>query len=776
MSSTGASAPRRCGRAEVTFDLAATRRETYPRPGALPEVESAPLDEDLGRRDFTINAMALCLTGEGFGRLHDPAGGRADLEAGLVRVLHERSFEDDPTRLLRALRYEARLGLAMDPDTERLARAAAEAGALDTVSGPRVADELLDLLAEPEAPAAVERLRALGLDRALHPALDADPVLVASAALGSAETGADRSLAALAALCSADPDALAGWLDRLQLNAAARDAVARAARAAPGIAESCAATRGRQQVYSLLKDEPPETLALALALGAPPGPILQFVGDLRHVRLEISGDDLLAAGVARVAGNGPGARGDAAAQARRRARGPRRGAEGGAGAGEGRGMIRMELPGAEVVFSTRQGGVSEGPYESLNLGILTDDAPELVRENRGLLAEAAGVDPGRVAMGWQVHGVDLLEWPEPPERGGFAAPGAELPRVDGHITSQAGLGLLVLVADCLPVALAGGGQVAMLHCGWRGLAEGIIERALDALRRAAGGRDRTRHRPLLLRGGGGGARRLRGARGRAPGPDARPARRGPAQARGGGRRPDRGGGPLHQLPWGPVLLAPARRGSHRTAGRPRMDPGRVADNLARVRERIAAAGREPSEVEICAAIKYVPSEDLPALAEGGIKLVGENRAQDLLAKQADHGGLFEWDFIGSLQSRKVRDVAPHVRLIHSVASESVLRQLERHPAPEVLVQVNVAGEEGKAGIGPEELAGFIERCPVPVRGLMTMPPFVERGEDNRRWFARLAELAAEHDLPRLSMGTTQDYEVAVQEGATVVRLGMALYG
>jgi len=207
-----------------------------------------------------------------------------------------------------------------------------------------------------------------------------------------------------------------------------------------------------------------------------------------------------------------------------------------------------------------------------------------------------------------------------------------------------------------------------------------------------------------------------------------------------------------------------------------MDPARVRDNLERVRERIAAAGREPSEVEVCAAIKYVPAEDLPALAEGGITLVGENRAQDLLAKRADHGELFEWDFIGALQSRKVRDVAPNVRLVHSVASESVLRQLDQHPAHEVLVQVNVAGEEGKAGIAPDGLSAFIERCPVPVTGLMTMPPFVDHGEDNRRWFARLAELSAEHGLGRLSMGTTQDYEIAVQEGATIVRLGMALYG
>ena len=206
-----------------------------------------------------------------------------------------------------------------------------------------------------------------------------------------------------------------------------------------------------------------------------------------------------------------------------------------------------------------------------------------------------------------------------------------------------------------------------------------------------------------------------------------------------------------------------------------IDPARVRANLDRVRERIAAAGGDPAVVEVCAAVKYVPARELPALAEGGIELVGENRAQDLLAKQADHGPLFKWDFFGALQSRKVRDVAPAVRLIHSVASDSALAQLAKHPAREVLVQVNVAGEQGKAGIVPEGLGDFIERCPVAVSGLMTMPPFAERPEDSRRHFARLAELAAEHGLDRLSMGTTQDFEVAVAEGATIVRVGSALY-
>lgn len=198
-----------------------------------------------------------------------------------------------------------------------------------------------------------------------------------------------------------------------------------------------------------------------------------------------------------------------------------------------------------------------------------------------------------------------------------------------------------------------------------------------------------------------------------------------------------------------------------------MEADGVRRNLERVRESIGP------DVEVLAAIKYLDGADLPALAEGGITVVGENRAQELAAKQDAHGDLFEhWDFIGALQSRKVKDVAPRVRLIHSVASESALKRLED---VEVLIQVNVAEEEGKAGILPHELGSYLERCPVPVRGLSTMPPFAVHAEESRPHFARLAELAAEHGLEQLSMGTSQDYEVAAQEGATIVRLGTVLF-
>ena len=202
-----------------------------------------------------------------------------------------------------------------------------------------------------------------------------------------------------------------------------------------------------------------------------------------------------------------------------------------------------------------------------------------------------------------------------------------------------------------------------------------------------------------------------------------------------------------------------------------LDARRVADNLARVR---AEMGREG--VEILAAVKYVAVEEMGVLAEAGVTLVGENRAQELEVKAAAHPEL-TWDFIGHLQSRKVKQILPHVRWIHSVASDSVLKELGKHAGArtEVLVEVNVARDESKSGVLPEELDGFLERCPVPVLGLMTMPPFTERPEDSRRWFAALAQLAGERGLRELSMGTSQDYAVAAQEGATIVRLGTSLY-
>jgi PLP dependent protein len=219
-----------------------------------------------------------------------------------------------------------------------------------------------------------------------------------------------------------------------------------------------------------------------------------------------------------------------------------------------------------------------------------------------------------------------------------------------------------------------------------------------------------------------------------------------------------------------------------------LDARVVAQNLERIREQLALAversGRRPpagdGAVQILAATKYVACEELPVLAEAGVRLVGENRAQDLEHKVAAHGQLFEWDFIGQLQSRRVRLLVPHVRMIHSLASESALQTLARHrelarPELRVLLEVNVAGEPDKAGIAPAQIDEYIARCPLPVAGLMTMPPLADSPERNRRWFAALRELADERGLRELSMGTSQDYLVAAEEGATIVRIGTSLY-
>jgi PLP dependent protein len=207
-----------------------------------------------------------------------------------------------------------------------------------------------------------------------------------------------------------------------------------------------------------------------------------------------------------------------------------------------------------------------------------------------------------------------------------------------------------------------------------------------------------------------------------------------------------------------------------------IDPERVRSNLDRVRDEIATTGRDLADVEILAAVKYVPPEELDALVAAGVRLAGENRAQELERKAKAHPELM-WDFIGHLQSRKVRQVLPLVRWIHSVATESALRELARHGTPqtEVLVEVNVADEEGKSGVAPVDLSDFLERVPCRVVGLMTMPPLAREAQDNRRWFAMLAELAAAHGLRELSMGTSQDYRVAVEEGATILRLGSVLF-
>ncbi len=201
-----------------------------------------------------------------------------------------------------------------------------------------------------------------------------------------------------------------------------------------------------------------------------------------------------------------------------------------------------------------------------------------------------------------------------------------------------------------------------------------------------------------------------------------------------------------------------------------LDPAHVRAALVEVRERVGEG------VEIVVATKYLPVGELGALSEAGVTAVAENRAQDLQAKHEAHPDL-AYEFIGHLQSRKVRQVAPLVRRIHSVASDSAVAQLARHGRAdlELLVEVNVAGEEGKSGVDPADLDALLDGLRGAgggeVAGLMTMPPLASRPQDSRRWFAALRGLAADRGLRHLSMGTSQDFEVAVQEGATIIRIG-----
>jgi pyridoxal phosphate enzyme (YggS family) len=200
-----------------------------------------------------------------------------------------------------------------------------------------------------------------------------------------------------------------------------------------------------------------------------------------------------------------------------------------------------------------------------------------------------------------------------------------------------------------------------------------------------------------------------------------------------------------------------------------LSPETVRANLERVRSEVGP------DVTIVVATKYVSPEEMEALAEGGVEVVGENRAQDLMAKHERYGDRFRWHFIGHLQSRKAKDVSRLCELCHSLASESAARRLTV-PA---LVEVNLAGEESKSGIPAASLGHFLSLARdlgVEVRGLMTMPPLAEDPERSRPYFRRLRELAGEHDLAELSMGTSQDYRVAAEEGATLVRVGSVLFG
>lgn len=285
----------------LCVDIAQARSESYAAPGALPEVSPADIETDLRRRDFAINAIALAIWEESFGELVEFPGASDDLMARRLRVLHDGSFIDDPTRLLRMLRYGARLGFSADPQTEQLARDAVEAGVVSTVSGARIRDELMDLLSERSAVVALESMNALGLDRALHADFEADEYL-ASRALNENVEGLRQELLLLA-LCSRSlgTDGLRSWLEQLAVGKKASQIVEQCAARGPGLLAELAATSASSEFAAILAGLNVETMVYALAL---PGKELEtrealrgWLKDRNAGQLEISGADLRDAGV-----------------------------------------------------------------------------------------------------------------------------------------------------------------------------------------------------------------------------------------------------------------------------------------------------------------------------------------------------------------------------------------------------------------------------------------------------------------------------------------------
>lgn len=280
-----------------SYDLARARRETYSRPGALPDVVPASLAEDLDRRDFTVNALAVVLGGEDAGELVAVPGGLEDLDQRVLRVLHSGSFRDDPTRLLRLVRYWSRLGFPPEAETRQLADAALADQAMDTVTRTRVGNELRLLVREPDPVDALARARAIRLDRAIDPDFGLhDPELARRALSLLPEGGRPDRLALAVAAASMSGPALAELLDDMGFEAGDRDVIVAAATRAEEIAHALAQATRPSQIAQAAADAPEELVALAGGLG-PAEPAREWLDRLRGVRLEIDGDDLLAAGV-----------------------------------------------------------------------------------------------------------------------------------------------------------------------------------------------------------------------------------------------------------------------------------------------------------------------------------------------------------------------------------------------------------------------------------------------------------------------------------------------
>jgi tRNA nucleotidyltransferase (CCA-adding enzyme) len=305
-----------------TYDIARARRETYSRPGALPDVAPGMLEEDLERRDFTVNAIAIALAGRVPGEIHAVERALDDLDARRLRVLHDLSFVDDPTRLLRLARYASRLGFELEPHTRELVERAVRDGALDTVSGSRIGAELRLLAREDDPACALRRLRSLRLDTAIHPGFGLEDEELARHApeLLPGDGRPDRLILAVAARGLPGAE-IAALLDRLAFEAEDRDVIRLAATRADDLAASLRRSSAPSEIAAAVAGGPPELVALAGALG-PRDQAHEWLERLRHVRLSIDGRDLLAAGVPEGPAIGRGLRAALGAKLDGRADGP----------------------------------------------------------------------------------------------------------------------------------------------------------------------------------------------------------------------------------------------------------------------------------------------------------------------------------------------------------------------------------------------------------------------------------------------------------------------
>jgi pyridoxal phosphate enzyme (YggS family) len=423
--------------------------------------------------------------------------------------------------------------------------------------------------------------------------------------------------------------------------------------------------------------------------------------------------------------------------------------------------LDWDAPGPyRVVFSTRNGGVSEPPFATLNLGKKLGDDPDRVEENRRRLCAHASAAVERLAMNYQLHS----------SRVNRAEAGVKGPPGDALWTDEPGLPILAMTADCVPVALVrtrGTPAVCVVHAGRIGILGGVLDEAVRALGGGVAAAVGPAMAPAATRSGTRSRSRI--------GIDSGPRSSRPGDSTSGRRPRPRSSARVWSASSGSTSARPAIRSASSPTAETgplagarecsRLLPEAIRANYERIRQEVGPA------VTVVAATKYVSVDDMQTLAEAGVEVVGENRAQDLVAKHARYAHLFRWHFIGHLQSRKAQLVSEVCELCHSLSSESAARKLTI-PA---LLEVNLSGEATKSGVDPAEIERYLELYP-DVRGLMTMPPLSDDPEASRPYFRRLRELAEAQGLRELSMGTSQDYRVAAEEGATYVRVGSVLYG